>query len=219
MVVQFFASMCRACHYNWKSNEGDRFFCRSYDFLNLPCAAWRSLSGERKNEVAIYMKRQYSRYPWDFRYTQQHAWLSHTQCLEWLRSALVALLEGDTPMQMKSSSYMSAEDWVCVVLEIDIRAGNSLTWTEWQAFSNFRQFCMLPRTEFKVNLDFAFLRFAIIIDNAAGLAFQLTRYQASLTCHPRRNQRWHKSTSATLWRPWKTRLRKCWAGPERWAGR
>lgn len=37
-----------------------------------------------------------------------------------------------------------------------------------------------------------------------------------LTFRPPRSRRWRRSRSSSLWDPWRTRLRRCWACPRRW---
>lgn len=50
------------------------------------------------------------------------------------------------------------------------------------------------------------------------LSLRWHSFRWALTCPPPRNQRCHRSRSATLWGPWRTRPRRCWACPGRWGG-
>lgn len=60
------------------------------------------------------------------------------------------------------------------------------------------------------------LRYCNLYPNDLSLLVNVI-WQA-LTGLPRKNRRWRRSRCATLWDPWRTHLRRCWACPERWGG-
>lgn len=85
------------------------------------------------------------------------------------------------------------------------------------------QFCKVPPNCFHLSLkkkkknNHSIMMFSWSGGTKRSSLAHIRKSFLQLTCLPPKNRRWRRSRSATLWDPWRTRPRRCWACPGRWA--